>query len=77
MAGKLPPVKELRGLPGGDLQAQLDKCRQELWQARVNASDGSLQQTHQLGLLRRQIARLFTILKQQHATAPQKAGKSA
>ena len=51
-------TKELRALPVAELQTQLQTLRQELWQHHVKAKDGSLQQTHQLRLVRRQIARV-------------------
>ena len=58
-------VKELRGLGPAELQAQLEKLRQELWDQRVKAKEGALQQTHQLSEARRQIARIQTILREQ------------
>ena len=65
MAEKLPKVKDLRALPTTELQGQLQSLRQELWQHRLKAKDGSLQQTHQLRLVRRQIARVQTLLREQ------------
>ena len=65
MAEKLPKVKDLRALPATELQGQLQSLRQELWQHRLKAKDGSLQQTHQLRFVRRQIARVQTLLREQ------------
>ena len=65
MAEKLPKVKELRALPTAELQGQLQSLRQELWQHHLKAKDGSLQQTHQLRFVRRQIARVQTLLREQ------------
>ena len=65
MAEKLPKVKDLRALPTTELQGQLQSLRQEFWQHRLKAKDGSLQQTHQLRLVRRQIARVQTLLREQ------------
>ena len=62
MADKRPTTKELRALPDADIRQQLDVLRQELWQSRVKAKDGSLQQTHQIPSARRQIARIHTLL---------------
>ena len=62
MDEKRPMIKELRALPATELQAQLQTLRQELWQRRLKTKDGSLQQTHQLRLVRRQIARVQTLL---------------
>ena len=62
MAEKRPGTKELRGLPEADIRAQLAKLRQDLWQQRVKTREGALPQTHQLRLMRRQIARIQTVL---------------
>ena len=70
MAEKPSGAKELRGLGPVELQAQLEKLRQELWEQRVKAKEGALPQTHQLGEARRQIARIHTILREQ---APKQA----
>ncbi len=65
MADRLPTATELRGLPAADLATQLDALRQQLWQARIKIQEGSLQQGHQIRLLRRQMARVSTVLQQQ------------
>ena len=65
MAEKPPTAKALRALPAADLTAQRTALSQELWQHRLKAKDGSFQQTHRLGELRRQIARISTILREQ------------
>ena len=64
MDEKRPMIKELRALPPVELQAQLQTLRQELWQRRLKAKDGSLKQTHQLRFVRRQIARVQTLLRE-------------
>jgi ribosomal protein L29 len=63
MAEKLLTIQELRALPKTDLQAQLATFRQELWEHRLKVRAGALQQTHLLPLVRRQIARLETVLR--------------
>jgi len=65
MAETRPAFSELRGLPGADLQAQLGKLRQERWQLRVKTKEGTAQQTHHAALIRRQIARIMTALREQ------------
>jgi ribosomal protein L29 len=62
MAQTWPKSKELRTLPEVELHAQLLKARQKLWQDRLKAREGALQQTHELRLTRRQIARVQTVL---------------
>ena len=74
MAEKLASAQELRGWPESDLHAQLEKCRQELWQLRLKAKDGALQQGHRLLMVRRQVARLLTVLRQ-HQMSPQPQGQ--
>ena len=78
MAEKRPNAQALRALPEADLETQTQALRQELWQLRLKTRDGSLQQTHVLPILRRQLARIQTILAEQrraHAPAqPQKRG---
>lgn len=64
MGERLPLAKELRAQPEAELQAQLEKSRQELWQIRAKAKDGSAQQTHHARRLRRQIARLLTVARE-------------
>ena len=67
MAEKRLSAKELRALPEADLREQAAKLRQELWQQRVKIKEGSIQQTHQGRAVRRQIARVLTIARQQQA----------
>ncbi len=65
MAEPRVSMHDLAAMPEADLRAQVEKLRQELWQARLKAKDGSLQQTHLLSARRRQIARVLTALRQQ------------
>jgi large subunit ribosomal protein L29 len=70
MADKQPKAQELRALPEADLRAQLVKLRQELWGHRVKVKAGALPQTHLLPMVRRQIARLETVLRQRQGANP-------
>ena len=65
MAEKRPGTTALRAMPETDLRGQLDSLRQELWQQRIKAKEGSQQQVHQIGTVRRQIARVLTMLREQ------------
>ena len=65
MAEKMPTAKELRALPEADTKTHLETLRQELWQTRIKAKEGALQQTHRLRVIKRQIARLHTVLRRQ------------
>lgn len=71
MAKKVPTSKELRAQAQADLAAQVDALRRDMWERRQKTQDGSLQQTHHARLLRRQIARIKTIQReQQQPVAP-------
>ena len=69
MAEKYPGAKALRALPDADLTERLGGLRREQWQHRLKAKDGSLQQTHLLSALKRQIARLQTVLRERRQGA--------
>jgi len=77
MAEKWPKIKELRTLPPAELQAQLLKARQTLWQDRLKAREGALQQTHELRLTRRQIARVQTVMNAQARQRAQQQPREA
>ena len=64
MAQKLPKTKDLRALPDPEIRTELEKLRQEQWQHRLKAKDGSLQQSHHLPLIKRQIARILTVIRE-------------
>ena len=73
MAEKVAPVKEWRSLPDAELRTRLLEIRQEMWQHRIKAKSGALQQVHQIGVLRKQIARIQTVIREQQlATAGKK-----
>ncbi len=64
MAKKRPTAKALRELPRADLLAQVEKLRQELWQHRIKTKEGAAAEMHHIPALRRQIARIHTVLKE-------------
>ncbi len=65
MATKRISAKDLRVQSAIELKEQIEQLRQDLWQQRLKAREGSLQQTHQLSAGRRYIARINTILNEQ------------
>ena len=70
--------KTLRAAPAADLAAQADAIRRERWDHRQKLADGSIRQTHRLRLLKRHIARILTIQREQAAAgAKQQRGKAA
>ena len=66
MAG--PKIQELRGEAEAELRQKIDQSRKELATLRLRASQGALEQPHQIPALRRNIARIMTVLREQ-ATA--------
>ncbi len=64
MAEKRPRAKELRALPDADILGQLDGLRRELWEHRLKLKEGAQQKSHQIRAMKRQIARVFTVLRE-------------
>lgn len=69
MAEKRLQVKDLRNVPDSELSERLGKLQQELWQYRIKAKEGSLQQTHMLRATKRDLARIRTVLQEQRHTS--------
>jgi large subunit ribosomal protein L29 len=57
-------IAELRGLPEAELRQRLAQTRQELVTLRLKAKQGALEQPHQIRQMRREIARIFTVLRE-------------
>jgi len=55
--------KEIAEVPAKELQLKLKENREQIMKLRIQKSGGQLEQTHQLGALRRQNARILTALK--------------
>ena len=73
MADKWPTSKELRGMNETDLRGGEQKLTDDLWHSRQKMEEGASQQTHRFGLIRRQIARIQTIMNEQRRAAAKKA----
>ena len=56
-----------------DLRTGMRKLTDDLWHSRQKTEEGALQQTHRFGAIRRQIARIQTILNEQRHAAAKKA----
>jgi large subunit ribosomal protein L29 len=54
--------KEIRELSPGEITTKLRELREQLRQARLRKQTGQLEKTHELRALRKDIARLETIL---------------
>ena len=65
MAEQRSDAKALRALPAADPTAQVEAIRRERWEHRAKIADGSVRQTHRLRILKRQLARVLTVLHEQ------------
>jgi large subunit ribosomal protein L29 len=63
-------AKELRDLSLEELQAKERELRGELFNARVKHSTGQLENTAKLRTVRRDVARLETVLREKHGAKP-------
>lgn len=72
MATKRMSAKDLRAQSAQELRDQIVALRQDLWQQRMKAREGGLQQTHQLSAGRRHLARINTVLNEQRSHTPSK-----
>lgn len=62
---KATKVSDLRDLKAGELETKLTDAREELMKLRFQQVTGQLTDTSRLRILRRDIARMQTILKEQ------------
>ena len=58
---------ELRDLKSGEIEAKLSDAREELMKLRFQQVTGQLTDTSRVRILRREIARMQTILREQKA----------
>lgn len=57
-------VDELRVLPNEEIESRLDEAREELFNLRFQNATGQLENYKRLGIVRRDIARLTTVLRE-------------
>ena len=60
----MPKVSDYRELKDDELYARLDDARQDLFKQRFSQATGQLDNSARLGQLRKEIARLNTILRE-------------
>lgn len=60
---------ELRQLSDSELENRLDDAKSELMNLRFQSASGQLADTNRLGTLRRDIARILTVLTERHVEA--------
>ena len=62
--------KEIRELSPGEITTKLRELREQLLQLRLRKQTGQVEKTHELRTLRKDIARLETILNEKKKKAP-------
>jgi large subunit ribosomal protein L29 len=62
--------KEIRELSAVEITTKLREIRESLLQARMRKMTGQVEKTHELRALRKDVARLETILRQKNKPAP-------
>jgi large subunit ribosomal protein L29 len=62
---KSTKTNELRNLKSGEIETKLSDAREELMKLRFQAVTGQLTDSSRLRILRREIARMQTILREQ------------
>jgi large subunit ribosomal protein L29 len=70
-------VKEVRAMSEGELRARLSEIRAELTSLRFKSHRGSIEQPHRIGQMRRDVARILTLLQERPAGAQAQSGKAA
>ncbi|PKN84201.1 MAG: 50S ribosomal protein L29 [Deltaproteobacteria bacterium HGW-Deltaproteobacteria-1] len=60
-------IKEIRGLGINELQTKNRELAEELFRLKIRHASGQLESTATLGRLRREIARIATVLKEKEA----------
>jgi ribosomal protein L29 len=68
---ELAKSQALRQMPEQELQEHLAKLRQERWQGRIKTATSGSQPSHRFAKIRRQIARVLTVLQERHGQARQ------
>lgn len=70
--------KEIRELSATELEKRLRETRQQLLMLRLRRQTGQVEKTHELRVMRKDIARIQTILGEKHrAAAPAPAAAAA
>ncbi len=71
--------KDIRALDDSDLVTRLDEARQELFNLRFQLVTGQLDNSARMGMVRREIARISTILREREIEAAEalEAGTAA
>ncbi|NLN38436.1 MAG: 50S ribosomal protein L29 [Smithella sp.] len=60
-------ISEIRGLGINELQNKSNELKEEIFRLKIRHSSGQLESTASLGRIRRDIARIATVLKEKEA----------
>jgi large subunit ribosomal protein L29 len=63
-------AKEIRDLSAGEITTKIRETREQLLQLRMRKQTGQVEKTHELRTLRKDVARLETVLTQKKNQAP-------
>jgi len=61
-------LKEYKNLNSSDIQSQIDNLRKELFDLRFKQATRQLNETHKFKVIKKQIAQLLTLQKNQNPT---------
>jgi large subunit ribosomal protein L29 len=62
-------IADLRGMTPDQLSDELLKLKKEQFNLRFQAATGQLEKTHRVGEIRKDVARITTLLRQQKSAA--------
>jgi large subunit ribosomal protein L29 len=62
-------LKDIRSLQTGEIETKLDDSREELFKLRFQLTTGTLTDTSRTVLIKRDIARLLTVLRERQLAA--------
>ncbi|MDQ1437280.1 MAG: large subunit ribosomal protein [Acidimicrobiaceae bacterium] len=68
---------ELRNMPDDELETRLSEAKQELFNLRFRLVTGQLDNSSRLGVIRKDIARIYTILRDREIVAAEQADADA
>ena len=69
-------TKDIRALQTGEIESKLDDAREELFKMRFQIATGSATDTSRLAVLKREVARMLTILRERQLAAAIQAGQT-
>jgi large subunit ribosomal protein L29 len=62
-------IKDIRVLQTGEIESKLDGAREELFKLRFQMTTGTMTDTSRLVLVKRDLARLLTVLRERQLAA--------